>query len=757
MSIPRDNPDLVKAKYAALSNLIPPLYFVILANSWALAASFRGSASAFLTLYCPLALTVMCGTRLVAWWFRQRNREISAEGAVAALLATKRLGMVLTTGFLAWAIALFPHGDAYARGHAVLFICTSMMASIACLGHLRSIAIFIGLAMALGMVVFCFLADNSLLFMLVGAVLVMGAMMAAMLIQNRNFQRMVAAQSRSQALIREQQRLLRMIDDMPVAVMTADPQTLRITYMNDATRELMSQIEHLLPVRVEDLPGACIDLFHKDPGHQRRVLADPACMPYKTRVRIGPEVLDLQVSAIYTRDRHYIGPMLTWELVTKEVESEERIRQLAHYDTLTGLANRTTFREELVRALAHPGKHAGLLYIDLDGFKIINDTKGHLVGDTLLRQVADRLRAACAGSDVVISRLGGDEFAVLVGHCDEQQLVARAKAVMDGLVGPYHLGGDLRVQIGASMGVAHAPWHGNDPELLLSRADIALYAAKAAGKGTFMMFCADMESRIQERVQLEGRLRSALEAGEGLFVFYQPIINIRSGRVTTREALLRWFHPERGWIPPAEFIPVAEDSGLIERLGAFVLQRACRDAVGWADDVRVAVNVSPAQLGQGTLAQTVQAALLDSGLAASRLEVEVTESALADEVHAISELRAVHALGVRVALDDFGTGYSSLAHLRSFPFDKIKVDGSFVKDAVTRSDCAAVVKAVADLGKRLGVTTVAEGVETQEHLDCVIAEGCCEVQGFYLGVPAPNGPDAERVRRVSQIGQTVAA
>ena len=302
-----------------------------------------------------------------------------------------------------------------------------------------------------------------------------------------------------------------------------------------------------------------------------------------------------------------------------------------------------------------------------------------------------------------------------------------------------------------SVGIALAPEHGADSETLLLHADIALYAAKAAGRGASRLFSAAMEARMQERVRLENHLREALRQRDRLFVFYQPIVDLASGRVTTREALMRWHHPSRGWNAPGEFIPVAESGGLIDELGLFVLRRACQSAAGGADGTRVAVNVSAGQLGKGSLVPAVQDALAATGLAAGRLEIEVTETALLNhEAEGIAELRRLREMGVRIALDDFGTGYSSLAHLRAFPFDKIKIDGTFVRDAVDRPDCAAVVRAVAELGSRLGVATVAEGVETQAHLERIRLEGCTEVQGYLFGRPAPDAGDAARIAALDE-------
>ncbi|MGU3422872.1 putative bifunctional diguanylate cyclase/phosphodiesterase [Methylobacterium sp. D54C] len=547
---------------------------------------------------------------------------------------------------------------------------------------------------------------------------------------------------------------------MPVAVMTVDPETFVITYANETSKSLIRSIEHLLPLKADALVGSSVDVFHRHPGHQRGVLSDPRNLPHNARINLGLEVLDLKVSAITADDGSYLGPMLTWAIVTKEVEAERRIRQLAHYDTLTGLANRVTFQEGLRTSLGAMDRNASLLFIDLDGFKLVNDTGGHQLGDRLLCKVAERLREVCRHHDpgIVIGRLGGDEFAVLVPGTDLPGVEDLAVRTIRALTSPYVLDHGRTAQIGASIGIAHAPAHGTTSDLLLARADIALYAAKNAGKGTYRVFCSDMEHRIQERVRLEAKLQAALDTGEGLFVFYQPIVDPALNTVTAREALVRWHHPVRGWIPPAEFIPVAEQSGLIDRLGCFVLETACREAVTWPDGARVAVNVSAAQLGKGRIAKDILSALLVSGLSPDRLEIEVTETAMLDDVHSgVGDLRRLRDIGVRVALDDFGTGYSSLTHLTAFPFDKIKIDGSFVKDAVSRPECAAVVRAIADLGKRLGVVTVAEGVETQQHLSRVLQEGCSEVQGYFFGRPVPSERDAALVARLNRASPSITA
>lgn len=468
--------------------------------------------------------------------------------------------------------------------------------------------------------------------------------------------------------------------------------------------------------------------------------------------------LDCYSAPVLDQGGHNHGRIWAFRDITESRRAQSHIRHLAHYDSLTELANRHTFQAQLEEWLSSRRGRFGLLFIDLDGFKLINDTKGHGVGDELLRQVADRLRSAFKRSDVFIARLGGDEFAGIIPDVSSDRAIELGNSLIELLSAPYQLDLERQLEIGASIGIALAPEHGEEADTLLSRADIALYAAKAAGKGTVRLFCVDMEKQIQQKLHFEVSLRAALESEEGLFVFYQPIVDIATGRVTAREALMRWHLPGHGWVSPGEFIPVAEQSGLSDKLGAFVLHRACRDAARWEDGARVAVNISANQIGKGTLAQVVLSTLVESGLSPDRLEIEVTETALLGDEHlTIGDLRQLRSFGVRIALDDFGTGYSSLAHLRIFPFDKIKIDGSFVKDAVTQPECAAVVRAVADLGRRLGVTTVAEGVETCDHLDCIRQEGCSEFQGFLNGRPMPTDEDASIVAALNAGTSQIAA
>ncbi|MBB2197164.1 MAG: EAL domain-containing protein [Gluconacetobacter sp.] len=738
-----ESSELAVARYYRCAQTLPIMHVILIANAWLLGALFVRQAPGWLSLLCPALCTVFCVMRMRAWLLA-RKADPTLDQVLAALANTSRLSVGLIILQAGWVFALHSYGDAATRSFLFFFVATTTLAVIYCLAHLRVAAIRLAIIANVTLFILCLVsgtaihlaATMSLLVDSIGGLVVLTS-------TYRDFSKTVNARAEEQRRAKEQELLLRMIDNMPVAVMTVEPQTYIINYANQMSKVLIRSIEHLLPIRADDLIGTSIDVFHRSPAHQRGILADPNNLPHNARIRLGDEVLDLKISAITAMDGHYMAPMLTWALVTKEVEAENRIRHLAHYDALTELPNRVTFRRELEDRLATPGNRVGLLYIDLDGFKLVNDTRGHQIGDALLQQVAARLKMVCNGPAVTLTRLGGDEFAVLLPHDSRPQALLLADLIVTALGAPFDLDYDRTIRIGASVGIALAPEHGGEPDILLSRADMALYAAKEAGRGTARLFSPDLEKQVQERVRLEEELRSALASGDGVFVFYQPIVDLPSGRVTSREALARWHHPEQGWISPGLFVPVAEQCGLIDQLGAFILDRACRSAAQWADEAHVAVNVSAMQLGKGTLVDLVSATLAASGLPAERLEIEVTETALlGDEQRGIQELLSLREMGVRISLDDFGTGYSSLAHLRTFAFDKIKIDGSFVRDALERPECAAVVRAIADLGQRLGVRIVAEGVETEDQLALVRAEGCREVQGYLYGRPAPGEADA---------------
>jgi len=438
------------------------------------------------------------------------------------------------------------------------------------------------------------------------------------------------------------------------------------------------------------------------------------------------------------------GWLATHEDVTEQHQHHETIRHLARHDALTDLPNRVLFQEEMAKLDARLKRREKLamVCVDLDHFKAVNDTLGHAIGDEVLVKTAQRLREAARETDFV-ARLGGDEFAVIVGPLDDPRHAGLvADRIVRSLAQPMLVEGK-QIIIGASVGIALAPIDGRDSETLLRNADLALYRAKSEGRGTYHFFEQGMDDALQERRVLELGLRKAMAQGELRLVF-QPVIGLGDNRISTLEALLRWDHPERGPIPPREFIPVAEETGLIVPIGEWALTEACRTAARWPEPVGISVNLSAIQFRHRGLVDCVQRALSASGLAPRRLELEITEALLASDTE--MTLRVLHrlaAMGVKIAIDDFGSGYSSLSYLRSFPFDKIKIDRSFMNQLAGEGDSMAIVNAMIGLGRSLGMTTVAEGIETELQLDSVRRNGCDEVQGFLFSAPLPaSGIDA---------------
>jgi diguanylate cyclase (GGDEF)-like protein len=432
------------------------------------------------------------------------------------------------------------------------------------------------------------------------------------------------------------------------------------------------------------------------------------------------------------------GWIATYEDVTEQSEVERRILHMARHDALTDLPNRTLLHDRVAEALAANeagGARIGILCIDLDRFKAVNDTFGHRGGDQLLRQVGERLRSI-VGSSGTIARLGGDEFAVLWVAATRTEIAEIAGRITGGLGQPYQLESGLAI-VGASVGIAVGHDDGGDPELLMERADLALYRAKTVCKGSFTFFEQGLAAEVQARNAMERDLRRALPEGQ-FELWYQPQLDAHTTELNGFEALLRWRHPERGLVPPGHFVGLAEETGLIVPLGEWVIREACREAATWPHPARVAVNVSASQFNGPSLEVTIVQALAASGLAPHRLEIEVTESVLlANNDDTLATLHRLRALGIRIALDDFGTGYSSLSYIRSFPFNKVKIDRSFVQNLSGQDNCVAIVESIAMLGARLGIEITAEGVETQAQLRMVQVAGCTEIQGFLFGRPAP--------------------
>jgi diguanylate cyclase (GGDEF)-like protein len=451
------------------------------------------------------------------------------------------------------------------------------------------------------------------------------------------------------------------------------------------------------------------------------------------------------------------GWVATHEDVTERRQAEIKIAHMARHDALTDLPNRVLLRERLSEVLpqVEDGEWLAVLYLDLDHFKNVNDTLGHPVGDELLREVADRLRGCVRETDT-ISRVGGDEFCIIqTGIRDAADSERLARRIAEAIRAPYDIHGHL-VMIDASVGIAFAPADGTDANELLKNADMALYGAKADGRGVYRFFEPRMDARMKARRALELALRKAL-ANDEFELYYQPAVTLEGETVQCCEALLRWNHPEHGLVMPADFIPIAEEIGLIVPIGEWVIRRACEDASTWPDDIRVAVNLSPTQLNNSLLFPTVLNALTAAELPAHRLELEITEAVLMENTEAnLRTLHGLRALGIHISMDDFGTGYSSLSYLRSFPFDKIKIDRCFIAGLGEDNESAAIVQAVAGLAQQLSMTTTAEGVETRAQLDRVRELGCTDVQGYFYSPPVPAKDLAAIFAKRSEGGSAVA-
>ena len=427
----------------------------------------------------------------------------------------------------------------------------------------------------------------------------------------------------------------------------------------------------------------------------------------------------------------------TFTDITEQRRHESRIAHMAHHDALTDLPNRALFYEHLSESLGRrkPDESCAVFVLDFDDFKNVNDTLGHPAGDALLKEMAERLRKMTTEGGLA-ARLGGDEFAVVLSG-DEAAATAFASRLIDTAGGLYNLDG-REISASVSIGITLAPNDGSTPESLLKNADLALYRAKDEHGGTFRFFEPQMDARIRAKRALEIDLRTAIIERQ-FELYYQPLVSIASGRITGLEALIRWNHPRRGRISPAEFIPLAEETGLIVPIGAWALQRACADAASWPDEISVEVNVSPVQFRRSSqLIAQVDAALAASGLPPHRLELEITESVvLNDDEFSLATLHQLRDAGIRIAMDDFGTGYSSLGYLRKFPFDKIKIDQTFVRDLNEDDSSVAIIRAIVGVSSSLHVITTAEGVETAQQLERVRREGCTEAQGFFFSAPRP--------------------
>ncbi|WP_245516703.1 EAL domain-containing protein [Methylobacterium segetis] len=503
--------------------------------------------------------------------------------------------------------------------------------------------------------------------------------------------------------------------------------------------------------------GACIAAGNHPGRSVADLIAESADAYGQLRNRLLQELGDGRLIAIETCPTANGGLVATYEDVTERRMAEERIAFMARHDALTELPNRVLLGEQIEAAIAQAGREGGfaVLCLDLDDFKPVNDALGHAVGDELIRAVANRL-SACVREIDSVARLGGDEFAVVQRGIERPEDVAvLARRIADVLSAPYALT-DHSVEIGVSIGISLAPGDGMSCEKLLKHADVALDRAKAEARGSFRFFEPEMDARLQARRELERDLREAV-AEEAFELHYQPIYDLNAERISGFEALLRWRHPKRGSVSPVEFIPLAEELGLIVPLGEWVIRQACREASGWPGDIKVAVNVSAVQFTSARLINAVRDALHAAGLPGRRLELEITESVLvANPGSTTAILHSLKSMGVRVSMDDFGTGYSSLSYLRSFPFDKIKIDQSFVRGLGDSDGSGFIVRAVIGLGASLGMTTTAEGVETVDQLQRLRDEGCDEVQGYLISRPVPGAELAALLRRFNGAQRAIA-
>jgi diguanylate cyclase (GGDEF)-like protein/PAS domain S-box-containing protein len=527
-----------------------------------------------------------------------------------------------------------------------------------------------------------------------------------------------------------------LFDSNPVPMIVCAPDSGRILSVNEAA------IQHYGYSRAEfeKLTIRNLQAFDNEPPWAGDHSSDEQAARTWKHVKADGSLIDL---AIYSRElltNEQPSVLLALMDITERKRAEARLAFLAQHDGLTGLPNRNLLRQQMDEILLHTrrsAEKAAVLVLGLDNFKSVNDTLGHGVGDKLLRGVAKRLRSSLREEDT-LARLNSDEFAIIqTGLARPEDAALLSRRLLEAICDPYLLDGHS-VVIGATIGIAMAPSDGDDSEKLLKNADMALSRAKTESRGTFSFFEAGMDARAQSRRKIELELRDAIQ-NEALRPHYQPLIDLSTGRITCFEALVRWPHPERGMVSPGEFIPIAEETGLINGVGGLMLRRACMDAALWPDDVRVAVNLSPAQFRVGNLLSIVMDALKQSGLPPERLEVEITETVLLEKSDTVlATLHALRSLGLRISMDDFGTGFSSLSYLRSFPFDKIKIDQLFVRDLASNRDAQAIIRSIVSLGQGLGVTITAEGVETEAELSCLRAEGCHEAQGFLFSRARPH-------------------
>jgi diguanylate cyclase (GGDEF)-like protein len=564
-------------------------------------------------------------------------------------------------------------------------------------------------------------SSGILLAFLVGGLVFLSARQVARRLRSQNLQLDTALNNMAQGLV---------MFDSSARVIVCNQLFMRIYNLSPEVVKPGCTLHKLLEHRKE------VGSFAGDPGQRYRTILDTIARG--ETAALVQETSDGRTIQVVNQPTPGGGWVSTHEDVTERKRAEAKIAYMAHHDELTDLPNRVRFHEKLKETLSldREEKRVAVFYLDLDRFKKVNDTLGHAVGDHLLKTVAHRLRNCVREVDTV-ARLGGDEFAIIQPAIEQPRNAAvLADRILDAVAAPYQIGGH-EIIVSTSIGIAIAPEDGTDIDQLMKNSDMALYGAKAVERGTYHFFAAEMDARMKARANMETDLRKALVNGE-FELFYQPLINVQRNEVSCCEALLRWHHPQDGMISPAEFIPVAEDMGLIVPLGEWVLRKACADAAKWPDNIHVAVNVSTIQFKKQSLTQTVIAALAASGLPGHRLEIEITETVFLEDSNEIrATLHQLHELGVQIVMDDFGTGYSSLSYLRKFPFNKIKIDAFFIRGLSDGGDGSTIVEAITKMANTMKIATVVEGVETRQQLVKVREWGCTEMQGYLFSRPKP--------------------
>jgi diguanylate cyclase (GGDEF)-like protein len=730
------NSALIDSLFEARSTVLTGIVFSTIAAAMTALKTGQGLIWAFV----PLLL--VAGAFRAFDWRRYQARKSSLTAEEAAHWQNRyQIGAMIQAAVIGlWcSVTLLSSNDAVA--HMIcLSVTTGIVAGAAGRAYGRQSIFRLQAALIFGPPVIALALRGAPYYIAMSVV--SGAFLAAIIQLSANlhriFMRAVVAREREAALAGQFDTAL---NNMPhgLCMFRADG---RLAVMNNRLREMLGLPDDIVKrgMSASDIVDACVTRGTLSAANGKLILAEIEQTQARDMITSDPDP---------SRDRSLSwtfqpmaggGTVVLLEDVTERRRAEARISHLARYDELTTLPNRVYFRDEIQRLLKLPheaGKLSALLFVDLDQFKQVNDTLGHPCGDQLLCAVADRLRQMLRPEDFV-ARFGGDEFVVFLRDIDiDEQAAGLARRIVDHLSEPYQIDNHL-VEIGASVGIAmKSP--GINADTLMKNADMALYRAKADGRGTYCFFRDEMAQTVEARRILELDLRKAL-LNEEFELFYQPLINLESGKIATCEALLRWNHPVRGRVSPADIIPVAEDMGLIVDLGHWILRKACAECMKWPDGVSVAVNFSPQQFYQRDVLNEVRHALESSGLPAHRLEIEITESSLLHNTQLTHDvLTQLHNLGVRISLDDFGTGYSSLSYLHNFPLHKVKIDRSFL-EGIDSDRPLTLLRGVARLSADLGMSVVIEGIETNEQLELISADGTVtEAQGYLFSRPVPAG------------------